>query len=196
MQLDGTQARPSGLPYAHDEHLPVPGSPRAHSAGIRSAAAAAAVQAFALDGAEQEGVSRTDLPASHYVQGLANEQHMCFANAVLQLLASSAQLNSKEAVAELESQHAVGPALSRALAAVNAFKADEQPADARPLLQHIARKRPDMDGQTQQDSHEALMLLLGLLDDEATAARRDAGQSADEAGMHRPACRLPACLPG
>ena len=115
---------------------------------------------------------------------------MCFANAALQLLASSALLNAKDAAAELEDQRAVGPALARALAAVNAFSADERPADARPLLQHVARKRPDMDGRTQQDSHEALMLLLDLLDDEAAAVRRDSQRGGDTTKGAR-GCILP-----
>jgi hypothetical protein len=126
--------------------------------------------------------SHGDIPASLYIQGLANPEHSCFFNAVVQLLASSALLNSKRSLEELESNQKLGPCLAEAISSVNRFTMDDQPQSAAPLLQHLAQKNPAMNGHVQQDSHEALMLLLDLVQQEMEA-KEQARLDPDQLGM-------------
>jgi ubiquitin C-terminal hydrolase len=116
--------------------------------------------------ADAPPVSHAELPASHFVQGLSNPAHSCFFSSLLQFLASSAHLNSQDTLATLDSLPKVGPALSAVLQGINTFDAQEQPCSPVPLLTQLARKNGMMNGQSQQDSHEALMLLLELVDTE------------------------------
>lgn len=119
---------------------------------------------------DQAARAREELPASYFVKGLVNPHNSCFFNSIVQFLASSALLCSSRSMSELEGLHKVGPSLASALAGVNEFESDDRPYNALHLLQHIARKNPVMNGQSQQDSHEALMLLLGLIESEPKRA--------------------------
>jgi ubiquitin C-terminal hydrolase len=114
--------------------------------------------------------ARADLPASCFVKGLVNPHNSCFFNSIVQFLASSAFLCSSRSISELEELNKVGPSLASVLTGVNEFDSDDRPYNALHLLQHIARKNPIMNGQSQQDSHEALMLLLDLVDSESKKA--------------------------
>ena len=133
----------------------------------------------APDEAQEEACCHSELPASHFVQGLANPQHACFFNAMAQFLASSAHLNAPEFTSQLEQLPRVGPSLAAVLDGINTFDAEEQPYSAIHLLCHIARKNAALNGQTEQDSHEALMQLLELIDDEmqkrAAKGRKQSG---------------------
>lgn len=93
----------------------------------------------------------------------------------MQMLASSALLSSAPITQELQKLKEYGPCISNALAGINAIGAKGQPFSVRPLLKLLAQKYSFMDGYTQQDSHEALMLLLDMLDQEIVASNKEKG---------------------
>ena len=93
----------------------------------------------------------------------------------MQMLASSALLSSSPIKQELQKLKECGPCVSNALSAINTAGSKGQPSSVRPLLRLLAQKYLFMDGYTQQDSHEALMLLLDMLDEEISASNKANG---------------------
>lgn len=91
------------------------------------------------------------------------------------MLASSARLSSAHIAQELQNLKEYGPCVSNALSGINTVGAKGQPSSVRPLLRLLAQKYSFMDGYTQQDSHEALMLLLDKLDEELAANNKKNG---------------------
>lgn len=114
-------------------------------------------------------------PPSYFVKGLSNHGNCCFFNAMMQMLASSALLSSASVTKELQQLGEYGPCISSALAGINTLGGKGQPFSVRPLLKLLAKKYSFMDGYTQQDSHEALMLLLDMLDEEIAASITEKG---------------------
>jgi hypothetical protein len=93
----------------------------------------------------------------------------------MQMLASSALLSSAPVTEELRKLKECGPCVSDALAGINTVGLKGQPFTVRPLLKLLSKNTPCMDGTTQQDSHEALMLLLDMLDEEIQARNKENG---------------------
>lgn len=114
-------------------------------------------------------------PPTHYVKGLSNHGNCCFFNALMQMLASSALLSSEPITQELQKLKEYGPCVSTLLSGINTLGSKGQPFSVRPLLKLLMRKYSFMDGYTQQDSHEALMLLLDKLDEEIAASNKEKG---------------------
>lgn len=170
------------------KHAYIAPSPRViciHASAVTIMTAPSPLQASQqLSEEAPDAPSQTGIPASLYIQGLANPEHGCFFNAVVQMLASSALLNSERSLEELRSSQKLGPCLAEMMSSVNTFATDDQPRSAAQLLQHIAQKNPEMNGRVQQDSHEALMLLLDLLQQEMEAKHHPDGKpNPDQTGM-------------
>jgi uncharacterized UBP type Zn finger protein len=134
-------------------------------------------QSFLLQ--EEDEATDRDLnpPPHYYIKGLKNRGNSCYLNALLQFVASSTRLTSPDFAERLRALDKVGPALAEVVEGINDLDNQRQSLDPSALITHLAAKNAAMDGRKQQDSHEALMLLLDLLDTEFKALQESSGGS-------------------
>ena len=118
-----------------------------------------------------------------YIKGLVNREHACYFNSLLQLLASSAHLNAPATLAAISGAGGTSAALASVLGCINTISPDHAPQQTWQLLQQMSRKCTDMDGRTQQDSHEALMVLFDLLESESKKHAKAQVEPSSEAGV-------------
>ena len=106
-----------------------------------------------------------DLPAARlYVTGLRNAAgQSCFANAALQMLAASSQLMGADVKHVLMKQNGLPREFMELLQGINSIKTERSSQSAVGLLNTLAKTHAQMDGHSQQDSHEALTLLLDTI---------------------------------
>eukprot|EP00892_Ulva_mutabilis_P002766 jgi/Ulvmu1/12490/UM009_0143.1 len=111
------------------------------------------------------GSNVQDLAAAQlYVAGLRNASgQSCFANAALQMLASSSQLMCEDVKEVLLNQGGLARDFIQLLHSINSISTQKVSHSAVRLLDHLSQKYSCMDGQSQQDSHEALIFLLEMV---------------------------------
>eukprot|EP00928_Gymnodinium_smaydae_P090377 TRINITY_DN7418_c2_g1_i1.p1 TRINITY_DN7418_c2_g1~~TRINITY_DN7418_c2_g1_i1.p1 ORF type:complete len:924 (-),score=210.01 TRINITY_DN7418_c2_g1_i1:79-2850(-) len=141
------------------------------------------------DGSDDDANSSAAKPAASGPNGLCNLGNTCFLNSIMQCLNVSYTFSDKLLDMSQAGIGGLGTTVSGAFKGIRGLDASakaNKTFSPKPLLGQLTSKCPWYKGGKQQDAHEFLRTLLGLMSDELTVAERKEAKAKGDAAPPKP----------